>query len=446
MNYKFTIRILVILFLFTSTVSEVSAQVVQKIGSNSFTINPKAVFELESTTKGFLPPRLTVAQQNTMGTDLPEGLVVYITDGSLVGLQIWKKNKWTVFLGTTLASGQILIGNALNNATAVALSGDIKIDNSGITAVQGNTITSEKIVDATIAAIDIANNAITNDKITNGIDKSKVGLGNVDNTTDLLKPISSATQTALDAKATNTNLDLKAPLASPAFTGAVTGITAAMVNLGNVDNTTDLLKPISSATQTALDLKATNTNLDLKAPLASPAFTGTVTGITATMVGLNNVNNTTDLLKPISTTTQTALDLKASTANLDLKENAINKSIDFSLDKDSDVKFPSVKVVKTYVDAAASFDAISTILANYTAKRTDYTILCNNNTGAFQLTLPDPASVTGKVYVIRKTDESANILTISPALKLTESTFITSLDCPKTVRIQSDGISCYIID
>ncbi len=63
-------------------------------------------------------------------------------------------------------------------------------------------------------------------------------------------------------------IDLKAPIASPTFTGTVSGITASMVGLGNVDNTADLDKPISTATQTALDLKA---------PLASPTFTGTAT-------------------------------------------------------------------------------------------------------------------------------------------------------------------------
>jgi outer membrane murein-binding lipoprotein Lpp len=46
-----------------------------------------------------------------------------------------------------------------------------------------------------------------------------------------------------------------APLASPTFTGTVSGITKSMVGLGNVDNTSDANKPISSATQTALDLK-----------------------------------------------------------------------------------------------------------------------------------------------------------------------------------------------
>lgn len=51
-------------------------------------------------------------------------------------------------------------------------------------------------------------------------------------------------------------LSLKAPIASPTFTGTVSGITKAMVGLGNVDNTADASKPVSTATQTALNLKA----------------------------------------------------------------------------------------------------------------------------------------------------------------------------------------------
>lgn len=70
---------------------------------------------------------------------------------------------------------------------------------------------------------------------------------------------------------------LKANIDSPTFTGTVGGITAAMVGLGNVNNTSDTAKPVSTAQQTALDLKAN---------LASPTFTGTVSGITAAMVGL----------------------------------------------------------------------------------------------------------------------------------------------------------------
>lgn len=44
-----------------------------------------------------------------------------------------------------------------------------------------------------------------------------------------------------------TELGLKAPIANPTFTGTVNGITKAMVGLGNVDNTSDANKPISTA-------------------------------------------------------------------------------------------------------------------------------------------------------------------------------------------------------
>ena len=81
--------------------------------------------------------------------------------------------------------------------------------------------------------------------------------------------------------ATQTALNLKAPLASPTFTGTVSGITSTMVGLGNVDNTSDANKPVSSATATALALKETVANVALKAPLASPALTGVPTAPTA---------------------------------------------------------------------------------------------------------------------------------------------------------------------
>ena len=102
-----------------------------------------------------------------------------------------------------------------------------------------------------------------------------IGLANVDNTSDASKPVSSATQTALD---------LKANLASPTFTGTVSGISKDMVGLDNVDNTSDANKPVSSATQTALNLKSN---------LASPTFTGTATIPTANIITLNALGDAT---------------------------------------------------------------------------------------------------------------------------------------------------------
>jgi hypothetical protein len=218
-----------------------------------------------------------------------------------------------------------------------------------------------------------------------------VGLGNVDNTSDASKPVSTAQQTALD---------LKANLATPTFTGTVTAsndlvvdgnltvngttfnasstsitIEDNMVQLAhqNAANTVDLglvvgyndgsakhagivrdvsdnkwklfngvtTEPTTTVNfgQGSLDALAVGafeassatigdvsntelqyvngvtssiqTQLNDKASLASPTFTGTVAGITKTMVGLGSVDNTADTAKPVSTAQQTALDLKA---------------------------------------------------------------------------------------------------------------------------------------
>jgi hypothetical protein len=207
-------------------------------------------------------------------------------------------------------------------------------------------------------------------------------------------------------------LALKAPINSPAFTGTVSGVTKSMVDLGNVDNTSDANKPVSLAAQTELDLKENASNksdaslgtstilyptqnavktyvdsqvalgapdatssvkgklqlagdlagsassptvpgLALKAPINNPSFTGTVTGVTKAMVDLGNVDNTSDMNKPVSSAAQTALDLK---------ENASNKS-DASLGT-STILYPTQNAVKTYVDSQVALgtpDATSSV-------------------------------------------------------------------------------------
>jgi hypothetical protein len=65
-------------------------------------------------------------------------------------------------------------------------------------------------------------------------------------------------------------------------------------------------------------------------------------GLVKSDVGLSNVDNTSDLSKPLST---------AMTNALALKEVLTNKSTNIIADGASDIKYPSVKAVKTYVDA-----------------------------------------------------------------------------------------------
>jgi hypothetical protein len=103
----------------------------------------------------------------------------------------------------------------------------------------------------------------------------------------------------------NAALDLKSPLASPTFTGTV--VLPSTTSIGTVSSAEiGHLDGVTSAIQTQINLKAN---------IESPTFTGTVGGITKAMVGLSNVENTTDLNKVISTATQDALNLKAPKAS-----------------------------------------------------------------------------------------------------------------------------------
>ena len=91
------------------------------------------------------------------------------------------------------------------------------------------------------------------DKTFATLDKTAVGLANVDNTSDLNKPISTATQSALDAKEPT----ITAGTTSQYYRGdkSFQTLDKTAVGLSNVDNTSDLNTPISTATQTALDGK-----------------------------------------------------------------------------------------------------------------------------------------------------------------------------------------------
>jgi hypothetical protein len=167
--------------------------------------------------------------------------------------------------------------------------------------------------------------------------KSAVGLDDVDNTSDADKPVSTAQATAIADAVSDHNLDetnvhgiadTAELVTQTQLTNAISGATidqSALAGVGldwnagtdqfDVDET-----HITTATQTALDLKA---------PLANPTFTGTVSGVTKTHVGLGNVDNTSDANKPVSTATQTALDAKASlsgatfTGSVEIDQNLV---------------------------------------------------------------------------------------------------------------------------
>ena len=122
------------------------------------------------------------------------------------------------------------------------------------------------------------------------------------------QPIStvSGLQAALDSKATPADV-------TAAVSGLVNSAPAAM----------DTLNELAAALGNDANFAATvTTALAAKAPLASPTFTGTVSGVTKGMVGLGNVDNTADASKPVSTAQAAADAAVASAAAADATSKA----------------------------------------------------------------------------------------------------------------------------
>lgn len=142
---------------------------------------------------------------------------------------------------------------------------------------------------------------------------AQIGLGNVDDTADLDKPISTLTQDALDDKQdTITAGDIALSDIQDIAQGVIMGRTPSggvgrpqemgssavltILDLTDVDNTSDADKPISTATQTALDDKAEAT--DVAAALVLDNHTGTLPpasiaddSLTAAKYAPGSVNN-----------------------------------------------------------------------------------------------------------------------------------------------------------
>lgn len=232
----------------------------------------------------------------------------------------------------------------------------------GLSNVDNTADIAKPISMATQAALDkITSNVeahVNNKSNPHEVTKEQVGLGNVDNTSDVNKPVSTAQQEAINlAKQEVTEQVNQCQASIDAHKADINNphqVTKDQVGLGKVENYTPLEMPISQSTQNALNGKANltyvNEQLNTKAPIESPVFKGNpqvenspelgdnsnripstnwviktieqnIEGdlsshisdynnphrVTAEQVGLGNVNNTSDMDKPVSTATQEAL-------------------------------------------------------------------------------------------------------------------------------------------
>lgn len=142
-------------------------------------------------------------------------------------------------------------------------------------------------------------------------------------------------------------------------TGA-TNVAGAKVNLGlnNVDNTSDLNKPISTATQSVLNIKENTSNKSVNVALGTSDVLYPTQNAVKTYVDSHVNSNTTGLNTEISRATAAETNLATflvteknrAMAEEALKENTTNKSDDVNLGTSSNL-FPTQNAVKTYVDS-----------------------------------------------------------------------------------------------
>lgn len=139
-----------------------------------------------------------------------------------------------------------------SNALASANAADASADEAAVQAAIA-TAAAGSIADGPVASFNGRTGIVVSsplDKAGLALVKGDVGLNNVDNTTDLTKPISTATQTALNGKEPTIATGTTAQYVRGDKSLATLDKTA--VGLANVDNTSDANKPVSTATNTLL--------------------------------------------------------------------------------------------------------------------------------------------------------------------------------------------------
>ena len=231
--------------------------------------------------------------QGQVNSDTGNDAVIPATDGTNAGLFLpTEKTKLTGITGTNtgdettesilakIGNGSIINDNYI--PTSIARDSEILTKTlDGLTTVNSAVTSTNTIIEGfgrLQGQVNNKENSITagttsqyyrGDKTFQTLDKTAVGLANVDNTSDLNKSISTATQTALNLKQD------------------ALGFTPE--NVANKENTT-----LDTSTTKYPTNNLVKTNLDLKANLASPTFTGVITA--------HQIKTTKQTLTPAETT------------------------------------------------------------------------------------------------------------------------------------------------
>jgi hypothetical protein len=291
-----------------------------------------------------------------------------------------------------------------------ALDAIVSVDDADVLPIVDTSVTTTKKINvsqikalAPVQSVASKTGAVT-------LVKGDVGLGNVDNTADADKPVSTATQTALNAK--------QDTLVSG--TNIKTVNSNSLLGSGNIEISSSVAwGGITGTLSTQTDLQSA---LDAKEPTISAGTTGqyyrgdkSFKHLDKTAVGLSNVDNTSDANKPVSTATQTALDGKQATitgaaTTIDTEDLTASRA----LVSDGSGKVAVSDVTSTEL---GYLDGVTSAVQTQVDAKTDKLISLNTQTGTtYTLVLSDADKL------VEMNNAAANTLTVPPNSSVAFST------------------------
>lgn len=276
----------------------------------------------------------------------------------------------SVYDPTNINASAFARANHTGTQTASTISDfDTEVANNSAVTANSAKISFDSASSTKLAGIETGAEVNTVDSVAGktgavSLVKGDVGLGNVDNTSDVNKPVSTAQQTALDAK--------QATLVSGTNIRTINGNT--LLGSTNLTTPNTTYTEITEAEITAGTASTLRTMTGRRAQfLANKA----AAQVTTTTLGLNNVDNTSDATKNSATATLT------------------NKTINGADNILSNI--PTSAISNSYSDWTPSFTNFS--LGNGTVNYARFSSVGGAVTFRIKITLGSTSSVTGRIQI-----------------------------------------------
>ena len=284
--------------------------------------------------RGTNADRITVVLESGEVAYTTDTKMFYIGDGTtlggtLIGPSAAGAVAWGAITGTLASQTDLntALGTKVTGNTAITGATKTKItyDSKGLVTVGADATTADIAASTNKNYVtDAQQTVITNTSGTNTGDQTLANTSDSTSHTATLSATGGSIKlvegSGITLTTTGTTADGIITIASTGGGGSGTVTSVAALTLGT--SGTDLSSSVANGTTTPVitlnvpDASATARGVISTSPqtiAGDKTFTGTTSGITKSMVGLSNVDNTSDVNKPVSTATQTALNLKQDT-------------------------------------------------------------------------------------------------------------------------------------